>query len=330
MAKRFYPAVLEKGAKGTFGVWFPDFPDCVAAGRSQEEAIEKAEHALAHRRPGVGRARHCRCPNRRRFEAVVLPKGCRFVAILRRGRRTAQSVRAGEHLSAEELARARRCGRGTTRHQPLELFRPRHQHGPRHVARHSGSAAPATDVFEDSHGGKEETGRETHRPLAYFEARDGEGTELRTDRRASLPGILHCPPNVALHSCEKPRADSAVLFDSVKARSAAEARLRFLPCARGRWMARAARRTEGVTWNSRKKSLDSIAKACGKTDARGTPSSAARTPPPQAAEERDVHGRIIPWYSLFLSMGAWARNRGKGQPCKAQMHARGGRVFSIP
>lgn len=47
MARRFYPAVLEKGTKGTFGIWFPDFPDCVAAGRSQEEAVEKAEEALA-------------------------------------------------------------------------------------------------------------------------------------------------------------------------------------------------------------------------------------------------------------------------------------------
>jgi predicted RNase H-like HicB family nuclease len=47
MARRLYPAVLEQGTKGTFGIWFPDFPDCVAAGRSQEEAVEKAEEALA-------------------------------------------------------------------------------------------------------------------------------------------------------------------------------------------------------------------------------------------------------------------------------------------
>jgi predicted RNase H-like HicB family nuclease len=47
MTKRFYPAVLERAGKGTFAVWFPDFPDAVAAGIAQEEAIAKAEAALA-------------------------------------------------------------------------------------------------------------------------------------------------------------------------------------------------------------------------------------------------------------------------------------------
>jgi predicted RNase H-like HicB family nuclease len=47
MAQKFYPAVLERGAKQTFAVWFPDFPDCVAAGHSQEQAIEKAQKELA-------------------------------------------------------------------------------------------------------------------------------------------------------------------------------------------------------------------------------------------------------------------------------------------
>jgi predicted RNase H-like HicB family nuclease len=79
MAKRFYPAVLEKGAKGTFGAWFPDFPDCVAAGRSQEEAIQKAEHALAVAADTL--AEHdAPMPEPTAFESIVLPKGCRFVA----------------------------------------------------------------------------------------------------------------------------------------------------------------------------------------------------------------------------------------------------------
>ena len=38
MKKRLYPAVLERGPKATFGAWFPDFPGCVAAGKSQEQA----------------------------------------------------------------------------------------------------------------------------------------------------------------------------------------------------------------------------------------------------------------------------------------------------
>jgi predicted RNase H-like HicB family nuclease len=44
---RFYPAVLERGSKATFASWFPDFPGCVAGGKSQEETVEKAENALA-------------------------------------------------------------------------------------------------------------------------------------------------------------------------------------------------------------------------------------------------------------------------------------------
>jgi predicted RNase H-like HicB family nuclease len=45
--KRFYPAVLERDASGVFAVWFPDFPGCVAAASSQEEAIAKAHDILA-------------------------------------------------------------------------------------------------------------------------------------------------------------------------------------------------------------------------------------------------------------------------------------------
>ena len=79
MAKRFYPAVLEKGPKGTFGFWFPDFPDCVAAGRSQEEAIQKAEHALAIAVEALAEVERP-LPEPTDFAAIVLPKGCRFVA----------------------------------------------------------------------------------------------------------------------------------------------------------------------------------------------------------------------------------------------------------
>jgi predicted RNase H-like HicB family nuclease len=79
MTKRFYPAVLEKGAKGTFGVWFPDFPDCVVAGRSQEEAIAKAEIELSAAADTLAE-RDATLPVPTPFEAIVLPKGCRFVA----------------------------------------------------------------------------------------------------------------------------------------------------------------------------------------------------------------------------------------------------------
>jgi predicted RNase H-like HicB family nuclease len=79
MTKRFYPAVLEKGAKGTFGVWFPDFPDCVVAGRSQEEVIAKAEIELSTAADTLAE-RDAALPEPTPFEAIVLPKGCRLVA----------------------------------------------------------------------------------------------------------------------------------------------------------------------------------------------------------------------------------------------------------
>ena len=43
MAATLYPAILEKAEKKTFAAWLPDFPDCVAAGRTQEDAIEKLQ-----------------------------------------------------------------------------------------------------------------------------------------------------------------------------------------------------------------------------------------------------------------------------------------------
>jgi predicted RNase H-like HicB family nuclease len=46
MAKRFYPAVLERDPSAVFGVWFPDFPGAVAGGRTQEEAVARAQLAL--------------------------------------------------------------------------------------------------------------------------------------------------------------------------------------------------------------------------------------------------------------------------------------------
>jgi len=79
MKKRLYPAVLERGAKGTFGAWFPDFPDCVAGGRTQEETLEKAENNLLQAIDVL--AEHGRpLPEPTPIERIVLPKGCDLVA----------------------------------------------------------------------------------------------------------------------------------------------------------------------------------------------------------------------------------------------------------
>lgn len=84
MPQRFYPAVLERGESGVFGVWFPDFPGVVTGARSQEEAMAKAGDALAQ---GVedlafdGR----KLPEPTALDEIGLPEGCDFVSFSRSG-----------------------------------------------------------------------------------------------------------------------------------------------------------------------------------------------------------------------------------------------------
>jgi predicted RNase H-like HicB family nuclease len=78
MAKRFYPAVLERGPKKTFAVWFPDFPGCVAAGMSQEQALEKAELELAQGMAGV-LERDQPLPSPTPFERIEIPRDCDLI-----------------------------------------------------------------------------------------------------------------------------------------------------------------------------------------------------------------------------------------------------------
>ena len=79
MKRRLYPAVLERGPKATFAAWFPDFPGCVAGGKSQEEAIERAENALGQAVDGL--AEHDKAlPVATPIERIVLPRGCDLVA----------------------------------------------------------------------------------------------------------------------------------------------------------------------------------------------------------------------------------------------------------
>ena len=47
MAKLFFPAILEKEPDSIYGVTFPDFPGCVSAGDTAEEALVNAHEALA-------------------------------------------------------------------------------------------------------------------------------------------------------------------------------------------------------------------------------------------------------------------------------------------
>jgi len=79
MAKRYYPAVLERGGKGTFAVWFPDFPDCVAAGTSQDQAVRKAEWLLGEAVDALTE-RERALPEPTPLDKIEIPRGAKFVA----------------------------------------------------------------------------------------------------------------------------------------------------------------------------------------------------------------------------------------------------------
>jgi predicted RNase H-like HicB family nuclease len=79
MTKRFYPAVLERGPKGSFAIWFPDFPDCVAGGRTQEDALARSELALAKAVDAIAEADRP-LPQPTAFDKIRLPKGCQPIA----------------------------------------------------------------------------------------------------------------------------------------------------------------------------------------------------------------------------------------------------------
>jgi predicted RNase H-like HicB family nuclease len=77
--QRFYAAVLERGTRETFGVWFPDFPRCVVGGTSQEKAIARAQEALAQAVQSLAE-RERELPQPTRFEKIQMPKDCDLVA----------------------------------------------------------------------------------------------------------------------------------------------------------------------------------------------------------------------------------------------------------
>lgn len=80
MARCYYPAVLEQSGGGTIAIWFPDFPDCVAAGNSQDAAMEKAERALQ-----ITVAEHAErdrpLPAPSKMAAITLPRNCDVIAL---------------------------------------------------------------------------------------------------------------------------------------------------------------------------------------------------------------------------------------------------------
>ena len=84
MPKRYYPAVLERAEGEMFAVWFPDFPGCVAAGRSQDEAAARAEEALASALHDAAE-RDAALPSPTPFEAIAVPADAEVVTFLALG-----------------------------------------------------------------------------------------------------------------------------------------------------------------------------------------------------------------------------------------------------
>jgi predicted RNase H-like HicB family nuclease len=81
MKQRFYPAVLERHANGFFGLWLPDFPGAVAAGRTQEEVMEKGQDALAAAMQACAEQNGA-LPAPTPVEAIEMPADCDFVSYL--------------------------------------------------------------------------------------------------------------------------------------------------------------------------------------------------------------------------------------------------------
>jgi predicted RNase H-like HicB family nuclease len=111
MAQRFYPAVLERGERGVFGVWFPDFPGVITAAATQEEAMAEAEAALAQGAEDLafeGRT----MPEPTAFDRIALPHGCDVVALVAVGLDPPdQSERVNVYLPKSLLKRVDRSAK---------------------------------------------------------------------------------------------------------------------------------------------------------------------------------------------------------------------------
>ena len=81
MSQRYYPAVLERGEGGVYGLWFPDFPGCAAAARSQEEAMARASDALGDAMEAAAE-RDEPLPAPTPVNEIETPDGCDFVAFV--------------------------------------------------------------------------------------------------------------------------------------------------------------------------------------------------------------------------------------------------------
>jgi predicted RNase H-like HicB family nuclease len=81
MTQQFYPAVMERGEGEVIAVWFPDFPGCVAAAVNQQDAVAKAQDALAAAVQATAE-RDLPLPPPTPFEEVDTPDDGAFIALI--------------------------------------------------------------------------------------------------------------------------------------------------------------------------------------------------------------------------------------------------------
>ncbi|MEF2552529.1 type II toxin-antitoxin system HicB family antitoxin [Aurantimonas sp. A2-1-M11] len=100
-----YIAIIHKDGESDFGVSFPDFPGCVTAGRTLDEARAMAGEALGLHLEGM-LLEAAALPSPSSLESVMTDRGNRDgVAILVAApRRAPRSVRVNVTIAADELA----------------------------------------------------------------------------------------------------------------------------------------------------------------------------------------------------------------------------------
>lgn len=104
MSTVYYPAIIERGARG-FGVFFPDLPGCVSAGDTVQEAALNAEEAL-NGHLAVGAEYGDDAPEPSALDTLVIDPDVDEVArMLVRGERPGRSVRVQVSIDEGLLAR---------------------------------------------------------------------------------------------------------------------------------------------------------------------------------------------------------------------------------
>lgn len=110
MATVFYPAIIERDDEG-YGVFFPDLPGCVSAGRTMQEVALNAEEALTGHL-AVSAEHGDAIPDPSDLDAIERDPEVNEVArLLVRGERPGKSVRVQISLEEGLLARIDRVAR---------------------------------------------------------------------------------------------------------------------------------------------------------------------------------------------------------------------------